>query len=436
MTKKIFISSSSKDRKAALTLCASIESRGYACWISSRDVGPGENFQEAIVRAIRNAGLMVLVFSANANNSDEIKKEVALAGQNRLAVLPVRIEDVVPSEAFSYELATRQWIDVFDDWERAIGQLLSQIAVILPPETTDAVLPQRPLPVSRDREPVPERSRVPVWIGAAAVAAILIAAGWWLLAGQAKPHAQHVASYTPAPAKAPPVSPPTPVEQKQATTDPAQLELAYWQSIKDSQDPADFKSYLQQYPHGTFAALARARLAKQTALQTAKAAAPAPQKLAEIPPPAKQASPADTAPAASLPATPAPAPAAAPATIQASAGGKFDGQWMVTIACPRSSDGAMPYTYDFNAEVKSAVLHGERNATAQTGGTLVLDGHIGADGAAELEARGTVGRTGYAVNRLSTGSSFTHPVTAHFDAAQGTGSWVANRVCTFTFKKL
>src|SRR5580692_8273650 len=126
MTKKIFISSSSKDRKAALTLCAAIEGRGYSCWISSRDVGPGENFQEAIVRAIRNAGLMVLVFSANANNSDEIKKEVALAGQNRLALLPVRIEDVVPSEAFSYELATRQWIDVFDDWERAIGQLLSQ----------------------------------------------------------------------------------------------------------------------------------------------------------------------------------------------------------------------------------------------------------------------------------------------------------------------
>ena len=77
--KKIFISCSSKDSKAALTICEAIEARGYACWISSRDIGPGENFQEAIASAIGDAALMVLVFSANANNSGEIKKELALA---------------------------------------------------------------------------------------------------------------------------------------------------------------------------------------------------------------------------------------------------------------------------------------------------------------------------------------------------------------------
>ena len=96
----------------------------------------------------------------------------------------------------------------------------------------------------------------------------------------------------------------------------------------------------------------------------------------------------------------------------------------------------MPYSYNFNADVKNAVLHGERNATGQGGGALVLDGHIGTDGAAQLEARGLVGKTGYAVNNLSQGASFTHPVTAHFGAAQGTGNWVANRVCNFTFKKM
>ena len=96
MRKKIFISSSSKDRKAALTICSAIETRGFACWISSRDIRPGENFQEAIVDAISNAGLMVLVFSANANNSSEIKKEVALwPSQSQLTVIPIRIEDVL-----------------------------------------------------------------------------------------------------------------------------------------------------------------------------------------------------------------------------------------------------------------------------------------------------------------------------------------------------
>ena len=41
----------------------------------------------------------------------------------------------------------------------------------------------------------------------------------------------------------------------------ADRELAFWASVKDSRDPADFQAYLDQYPSGTFAALARNRLA-------------------------------------------------------------------------------------------------------------------------------------------------------------------------------
>jgi len=81
MTKKVFISHSSKDNKVATAVCTALESRGHSCWMSSRDIKPGENFQGSIVRAIREAGVMVLVFSSNANNSDEIKKEMALASQ-------------------------------------------------------------------------------------------------------------------------------------------------------------------------------------------------------------------------------------------------------------------------------------------------------------------------------------------------------------------
>jgi hypothetical protein len=131
---KIFISYSSKDKKAALTICDAIEARGYSCWISCRDIDPGENFQEAIVKAIRSTPLVVLVFSANSNNSSEIKKEIALASQNSVTVIPVRVEDVIPSDAFVYEFATRQWIDLFGDWERAMKQLLAHIARALPKE--------------------------------------------------------------------------------------------------------------------------------------------------------------------------------------------------------------------------------------------------------------------------------------------------------------
>jgi hypothetical protein len=139
----IFISHSSRDRDMAQTLCDALEARGFGCWMAERDVGPGENFQVAIYRAIRTAKAMVLVFSGHANNSDEIKKELVLASQSRLVVIPVRIEDVVPDEGFAYELAIRQWIDLFADWEGALQRLARQLEGITGVERD--LSPDRPL---------------------------------------------------------------------------------------------------------------------------------------------------------------------------------------------------------------------------------------------------------------------------------------------------
>jgi uncharacterized protein YgiM (DUF1202 family) len=57
--------------------------------------------------------------------------------------------------------------------------------------------------------------------------------------------------------------------------DELQVELAFWESIKDSQDPADFQAYLETYPNGRFAALARRRMTPPATRQHA-VAVPAP----------------------------------------------------------------------------------------------------------------------------------------------------------------
>jgi hypothetical protein len=44
-----------------------------------------------------------------------------------------------------------------------------------------------------------------------------------------------------------------------ATVDPAAIELAFWDTIKNSNNPNDFKSYLDKYPDGQFAELAKSR---------------------------------------------------------------------------------------------------------------------------------------------------------------------------------
>jgi TIR domain len=168
MSAIVFISHSSADRAIAVNVCEALERRGLGCWLASRDIGPGENFQEAIVRAIRSVRAMVLVFTGNANNSNEIKKEIALASQNRLIVIPLRVEDVLPSDAFIYELSTRQWIDAFGDWDRAIDRLADQIGGIAGEEGAAAALAPGPAAAPR---------RLPtVWL-AAAVAALVAAGG-------------------------------------------------------------------------------------------------------------------------------------------------------------------------------------------------------------------------------------------------------------------
>jgi len=248
MTKKVFISHSSKDSKTATAICTALEARGHQCWMSSRDIKPGENFQGTIVRAIREAGVMVLVFSANANNSEEIKKEMALASQSRKMVIPVRAEDVLPSEDFTYELATRQWIDMFVDWERAIELLNQQVGAAVPREDT-GVRPAPP-PSAPTR-----KSHTPVF---AVIAVLLLAGGaaaFWS-SRHAAPSPASLSAPAMAPAAMASVQSPAP-----ASGMDAQLESQLWDSVKNSNDVSVVQSYLTKYPNGTFAAVAKAKLA-------------------------------------------------------------------------------------------------------------------------------------------------------------------------------
>jgi hypothetical protein len=68
---------------------------------------PQQEFSGGLVKALRNARLMILVFTSNANNSNEIKKKVVLSGRHHVTVVPVRVEDVVPNNALAYAFATR-----------------------------------------------------------------------------------------------------------------------------------------------------------------------------------------------------------------------------------------------------------------------------------------------------------------------------------------
>lgn len=185
----VFVSYSTTDRKRALSICKAMEGRGTPCWISSRDVAPGENYQEAIVHWIRNARAVVLVFSEAANNSDEIKKELSLASRYHVPVIALRIEDVEPSDAFAYELSTRQWIDAFEGWDRSIDALVGRIGQLSDAEPVAT----NTAPSARRRAAFSERKPIAIAVAAGLFLLVTVAGAWWYFRpGAAVEHAMSV----------------------------------------------------------------------------------------------------------------------------------------------------------------------------------------------------------------------------------------------------
>jgi adenylate cyclase len=58
-----------------------------------------------------------------------------------------------------------------------------------------------------------------------------------------------------------PVVEPPPASETLDAGQPHSAEVVFWESIKDSIHASDYEAYLEQYPEGTFAALAKGRLA-------------------------------------------------------------------------------------------------------------------------------------------------------------------------------
>lgn len=92
-----------------------------------------------------------------------------------------------------------------------------------------------------------------------------------------------------------------------------QFEMTFWEGVANSQDPSMYEAYLEKYPDGTFAALARAKvmaLLKAAApVATPAPVAPVPM-VAPVPPPVTPTAPAP-APAPAAPSAPAPTPSLA-----------------------------------------------------------------------------------------------------------------------------
>jgi len=145
---EVFISHSSKDKKFADAVCAFLEARGVSCWIAPRDITPGKDWSEAIVAGIAACKVLVFLFSAQSNESIQVRREVQRASERGLHVVPVRLEEIMPGPALEYYISSIHWMN-------AVAGLSDEVLTELYERITPS-LPDRVVVAPPTSEPEPE----------------------------------------------------------------------------------------------------------------------------------------------------------------------------------------------------------------------------------------------------------------------------------------
>ena len=179
MAHDVFISYSSKDKTVADAVCATLESRKFRCWIAPRDVPAGKPYAASLVNAISESRVFVLILSEGSNKSSHVLREVGEAVDYGIPVIPLRIEEVEPSQEMRYYIKSIHWLDAMDPpLERHLKRLADSVQALLsvgeedqPPETETVVA-----------APAQKRKSFSVWaialIGLAAVIVLGVVGIW------------------------------------------------------------------------------------------------------------------------------------------------------------------------------------------------------------------------------------------------------------------
>lgn len=109
----LFISYSTVDAEIATYVCSKLESKGLKCFIAPRDITLGKEYAGEIIRGVSNSSAVLLIFSSTSDKSGYVLREINSAVSRNKTIIPLRIENFLPSEAMEFYLGPTQWLDAF-----------------------------------------------------------------------------------------------------------------------------------------------------------------------------------------------------------------------------------------------------------------------------------------------------------------------------------
>lgn len=125
---KFFISHSSKDIDVAMAIYGILKNNGDDCWISGKDIQPGDPWPAEIRQILKSEGVcLVLLLTQNANESENVTNEVSLAQKNHRKIIPFQIGDFELSGSLEYFLTNVHMHQCKKTTEAELEQEISDI---------------------------------------------------------------------------------------------------------------------------------------------------------------------------------------------------------------------------------------------------------------------------------------------------------------------
>jgi TIR domain len=140
MAHRVFVSYATEDREIADRSIAKLEKNGIGCWVSHRDVKPGEEWASSIVDAIEQSQIVVLIYSERSNESQQVLREMERAVGANLPIVPFLIEDKPLSKSMSYFLGSTHWLNASKiSTDEGIRLLVNTLQKLLQPKSAQSL---------------------------------------------------------------------------------------------------------------------------------------------------------------------------------------------------------------------------------------------------------------------------------------------------------
>ena len=125
---KAFVSYARNDHQAAVRLTEELRTAGADPWLDTEKLIPGQNWKDAVHRAMEEADFFVaLISKESVAKAGYVQKELKDALEildrlppSRIYVIPTRLDDSIPAYKILHDI---HWVDLFPTWEIGFRRL-------------------------------------------------------------------------------------------------------------------------------------------------------------------------------------------------------------------------------------------------------------------------------------------------------------------------